>query len=730
MEDMIRTLKPYLKGLPIIVLAMLVAYLAASKYVSYVTPMYESTSKLKLADIGEGIPNSNLFKDLDIFATSNKIAAEIEVIQSEVMLNKALDKVDFDIEVYRIGQIKTTELYDESPILIEFLSIDTMHYDEFFDIMITDSLQYQLTSPKGIVLEAILGDTIQVEGSRLYIALNEQLIEKKTGISINDNYQFKYWCRQKLINKIKGQLDIAAIDKDVAVIRISHKSAIPKKAALLSNTLAETYIEDYIESKFQTADVTVGFLQGQIGTVIDKLTGIERKIQTFRDSHGIANIRQQTETDLRQIAQLKIQQTNLKMNLEAIRDLDAYIEAGKDDFLALAPNFEAFTDLLSTEIVKNIKALQAEKRELLLTYTPEDERVLIVDKKTADLTTYLTESIHNTRKNLEIKYERLSNDIEESEKLLVAIPENERMLTVLNREFEIYQQSYNFLNEKKIEAEIARAADIAFHRIITPAVVPKEAISPNGIIIKIVAILLGLFGMIGLIFLIRLFSQKVEDAYTIESTSLIALSSIVPKLKSVEASIKHFQKEAVQLELKGLLNEKAIVCINSFKPTKGASFYAWNLIKALLQQDRHILFVDVNDVMRKGENSDRTALNVAENLDIVRLTNPAYLRFTKAKWETQLKEWQASYDLVVILNDEINGQNVLPLMALANVNLVVLDAKLTPAKQISTIDLLREEYNLSNMHFVLNKHKKSGFKTRKAIDLSLDDLLPSNLKPA
>lgn len=728
MEDIIRTVKPYMKGLPFIVLAIVLAYVLANKYVSYVTPMYESTAKLKLADIEEGIPNSNLFKDLDVFATSNKIAGEIEVMQSEVLLDKVLDKLDFDIEIYRVGNIKTTELYDESPILVGFTQINETHYDAFFDIQLLDSIAYQLTSPSGEVLQAKLGDTIQIDESRIHIARNEAFLTQRSDIKLVDHYQFKHWSRQKLIEKVKKQLDISSVDKDVPVIRISYTSAKPKKAALLANTLAETYIEDYIQSKFQTADVTVDFLDGQIGAVIDKLTGVERKIQNFRDTRGIANIRQQTETDLRQIAQLKIQQTNLKMNLEAIRDLEAYVEAGKENFLDLAPNFEAFTDLLSTEMVKNIKSLQAEKKELLLTYTAASDQVQIVDKKMADLTAYLSESIRNTRKNLATKYERLSEDIANSEKLLVAVPENERMLTILNREFEIYQQSYNFLNEKKIEAEIARAADIAFHRVITPASVPKAAISPNGIIIKIVSMLLGMFGMIGLIFLFRLFFRKVENRYAIESSSLIPVASVIPKLKSSRAKTSFFQKESVQLELKGLLQRGDICCISSFKPTQGAGFYAWNFAKALIQQERHVLFVDVNDMMRNDNAVDTTALKIADNLDIVRLTHPKYSRFTREKWEAQLKEWQDSYELILVLNDEVNGQHLLPLMALASVNLIVLDAKKTPAKQIAQIDLLKEAYQLPNMHFVLNNNKISRAKAQQITTSSFDNLLGEALK--
>ena len=51
------------------------------------------------------------------------------------------------------------------------------------------------------------------------------------------------------------------------------------------------------------------------------------------------------------------------MSLDAIKELDQYMDKGKDNFLDLAPNFEAFTDLLSTEMIKKIKQLQSEKKE-------------------------------------------------------------------------------------------------------------------------------------------------------------------------------------------------------------------------------------------------------------------------------------------------------------------------------------------------------------------------------
>jgi uncharacterized protein involved in exopolysaccharide biosynthesis len=225
------------------------------------------------------------------------------------------------------------------------------------------------------------GKPLKIKEGTLLIGLNEPYLESKNDAKIIDKYEFEFLSNQKILAKIDKDLDIVSVDKDVPVIRINLKSNVPEKAALFVNKLAEMYIKDYIESKFKAANTTVDFLKEEINNSNKKLSASENNIQDFRDTKKIVNIRQETETDLRKISQLKIEQTNIKMNLDAIKELNRYIASGKKNYLDLAPNFEAFTDLLSTEMVKNMKKLQADKKDLLLTYTPEEEKVKIIDAK-------------------------------------------------------------------------------------------------------------------------------------------------------------------------------------------------------------------------------------------------------------------------------------------------------------------------------------------------------------
>lgn len=703
MNESLQFLKPYLRGWPLIVLLMIAAYVVAAKYLTYVTPMYESTARLRLADMEDGVPNSNLYKDFDVFATTQKVNAEIEMIKSHLLLSKALDKLDFNIQIFRAGKIRRSELYSDSPIIINKIASSQNIEDKHINLNISENLSLTLNIPGGKTLEARLGDTLNILGATLVIELNHTLVLNKSGLLVNDDYVFVVNSRRKLIGDVLSSLDVSPVDKDIAVVRITYKSAHPGKAAVFPNALAEAYIQDYIETKQGAAGITVEFLDERIAEISKRLSNVEEDILNYRNNKGITNIRQETETDLRKVSQLKIQQTNLKMSLDAIRELEAYVEAGRENFLELAPNFEAFTDLLSTELVKSIMQLQAEKKDLMLIYTHRDERVQVVDRKISDLTRYLEESIRNTRRNLEVKFNNLAKDIQLAELVFVDLPEKERALTVLNREFEIYQQTYNFLNEKRIEAEVAKAARIAFHRLITPAFVNKSPVSPNYTIIRIVAAMLGMLGAIILIFIVHMLKARVNNRTVIEQNSLVSVMAQVPKLKKHHEEEKHFLQMLAQLEVKQLMLPGGITCLNGFKTREGAKYITQNLVRTYELQGRKVLIIDFHGLIFPSLPYSLEPLKVSDSIWAMNIDHDSVKHFSSAALKTLIRQYADGFEQLLVLNDELNGLFAVTVMAASDLNLVAVDARLTPAKNILKVDLLKEEFNLPNMFFVLNR---------------------------
>lgn len=693
-NENVRFLKPLLRGLPIVIAVMVISVLGAKKYLNYVTPMYESTAKLKLADTQEGVPSANLFKDFDVFASPNKISTEIEVLKSTSLIEKTLGKLPFSTEIYRKGKVRSVELFNDSPITVEATFNDKKNYDKKFQLIVNSQNQYTLLVPDSSKeIKATFNNPVNIKGGKILISKNEEYLSGKRDAKIIDQYEFEFLSREKLLDKINKDLDIVSVDKDVPVIRINFKSNVPEKASLFVNTLAETYIQDYIENKYRAANTTVDFLKGEIGEANNKLASAENRIENYKEKENIINIPQETETDLRKIAQLKIQKSNIKMNLDAIKNLNSYVEKGKDNFPDLATNFEAFNDLLSTEMIKNIKQLQAEKKELLLTYTPEHEKVKTIDAKIKDLTDYQIESIKNTQNNLQIKYNDLNRDINVAEQAFVGLPEKEKLLNIMNREFNLYEKNYNFLNEKRIDAEIAKSAKISFHKIITRGELPEHPVSPMRSIIIIVAAIVGMIGSIILIYGVHFAKAKVNDIYTIEKNSAIPVAFATPYIKDKNQVLHHFLENILEMDLKGMLEEKNIICLTSYDDAAQHAFHAEQMIKALKAQSRKILVVDVAGTLKNKIGDHYINFSAEENL-----------QHTAHEMEEIIRRNMGDKDLCFINNQAVKkGKLPLLFLKIADRNMFLLDSRKTAARNIMNIELLKDEYQLDNLWFVLNK---------------------------
>lgn len=701
MNNQYNFIRPYLRGWPIIVVAMVISYLLASKYLSYVTPMYESTAKLELADHNEGVSNSNLFKNFDVFANSEKIQTEIELIKSQAIIQKALNKLNVETTIVRQGKLKNTELFTDSPVEITKIHLGDKMMDKPFQLHVNDTMTYSITDPYGKLYQGKFADTLILDDASMVLNLNRPLMNKKPNLKIADNYTLTFNTLSAQVSEILKNLDVTSVDKEVPVIRISYKSSHPEKAALFSNALAQAYIEDYIESKYGAANVTSHFLDDRIKEISGKLMGTENAILNYREKEDITNIRQETETDLRKISELKIQQTNLKMSLDAIKELDQYMEKGKDNFLDLAPNFEAFTDLLSTEMIKRIKQLQSEKKDLLIEYTPSDEKVIAIDHKINDIASYLRESVSNTRKNLQSKYDDLVYDINDAQKAFITVPEKERIMTILNREFEIYQQSYNFLNQKKIEAEIAKAAKVAFHRVITPADISKMPVSPNKTIIKGVAVILGMLLAMFLIYIINSMKGRVNDIPTVESKSLIPVIASIPKFKNPSEKAKYFLTMLNQWQVKKLMQPKAIICFTGYNKNHAAQFIMNEVWQTLQNQGRKILIVTEQEDSNKSESwhSETRYGNTTE----LKLNMPKLIYKTSEEIQNLIRLKSLDHDQTVVLNSDFGEAFTLALMNISDLNIVCIDTRYTPANKIEEIDLMSLEYKLPQVYFAVNR---------------------------
>jgi uncharacterized protein involved in exopolysaccharide biosynthesis len=697
-----------LKAAPWVIGSMLVMITIAKLYIKYTTPFYQSTSKLKIDEGTVGISKSNLYKDFDLFTTPNKIMTEIEVIKSTSLIKKTLENLNFGIEYYQIGSIKTTELYNRSPFIVKVLKKDKDLLEKEIKVtMLKDILKLDdSTNHK-------LGDTIFLNGSSITIHLNEQLLKENRSIQTNGSFKFIVKDEQKLAKQIKKQLDITAVDKDISVVRVSYQHKIAQKTTEFVNQHVKTYIKDYIDNRTNAANKSVQFLQQQLDEVSSKLIRDENKLEQYKLSNNIINTKQETESGIRKTAQLNIKLSNIEMKKAALDSLDIYINSSNKNFLDLAPHFEVFGDMLYVELIKQIQGYRAKRKELLINYTIHSQEIKTLDSKLEDLIAYFKESVKNSKENVQTQKYQVELAIIKSKEEFKNAPTIEKNLTALKREFEQTQKLYTFLSEKKSEASLAKAASYSFHQILETAEIPQKPTSPNKTLITFVCGFLGILIGIGLFYLkTLLWGNTIKTKEEIEK-NFSDDSFIVEE--------KNNQELAAKLLLKKKLNKNEVLLITTLdKKTDGLSQFE-NLGKSISSLGWNVLLINFDfttnwELNKKTKPLHEVIVNKLDTNDFItsresnlhvistKQVSDALQLINHDNVEVCLNELKELYDIVLVFFPQILSKiEAVSLSKKANHTICFTKSRHVNIDACTELDLIKKEYDLTSLSIVLEK---------------------------
>lgn len=721
-DNIKRLLIPSIKGLPIIIGLTIVAILLATKVIIYSVPKYQSFALLRLDDKSTGLSGTNLYKDFDVFFAPQKIAAEVEVLKSRQLIHRVADQLNYNVVYHRVGQVKRTEIYADLPFKAEFKHISSQYLDKEFWLEVQDSTSFRFGYPlKGelVWLDGEFAKEIDQLGFNLTLNLNSLSTERKQS-KLTGQFVFSRHSKNKQIEILKSSLTVGAVDKDVAVIRIGFKSEVPEKASEVVNTVAETYIENYIKIRTNAADKTGSFIDDRLDFVSQKLRQSESALQLYRSKNKIVNLKQQTETGLREASQVRVQYNNILMQETALDSLNRYINEGNPNFLHLAPQV-AFGDLLFTELIKKMKTFQGKRRELLLRYTLENEKIRVVDEKIQDLIVYLKESIKKTMEDVLIRRIELKQFLDKLDKQFDKLPLNEKQMVILERDFRLNQDMFNFLNQKRLEASIVKSATISFHQIIEFGVPNYIAISPNKKLILFISGLLGILISLAFIYLREFLSGKIGSRSQLEKLTNLPIIGVIPKIqyqKGAQINSDKFSGLASEFEVRNFLKEGSTFLLTSSLPGEGKSFVARHLARAFQLKGKTVCVLDFNafnpqyvsnednnwvtDLINNEQINLASIVKTDEGIDV--LGNSPDIKFLNAdKLKNLINQLKETYDILIFDSTAtVLGNDSLLLFSLVDQIIYLYRAGFTGIKYAQQAEILSEEYGWKNIYLLLN----------------------------
>jgi len=210
----------------------------------------------------------------------------------------------------------------------------------------------------------------------------------------------------------------------------------------------------------------------------------------------------------------------------------------------------------------------------------------------------------------------------------------------MKRDFDLNNELYTFLLERRTEAEISRASAEANAQILDPAAVGTATRLGPVLGLNLIFGLCGGLLLAIAVILIRFFaSDTIEDVSEAQALLEVAPIGQIPLsgLKSAINSLRDNPRSPVaeafrglRMNLSQLLNHSngSVICVHSFLPGAGKSFVAKNLAESFSLSRKKVLLID-GDLMKPVLNEQlgfTSSIGLADyfslDTDIGRLAGP------------------------------------------------------------------------------------------------------------
>ncbi|WP_207532689.1 GumC family protein [Desertivirga arenae] len=712
----------------------IVAALLAYFYLWYTPPQYSTTGSLKFDEKRTEL-NDLLSSSSNLYSRNNKLQSEGFVIQSRDVLLNAIGRLDYKVSYLLKGKVRTTDVYPNKPFPIEIIKQDSLNFiRKPIDIEVIDLKSFKLSYKEGkneVERTYKFGDVIHFPG------IDFKIKGDHSG-STKGNYSFKFNSKDDFLSRASTIITKEAA-KSANVMQLNLTDKNPLFAINLLNAIMKEYVDYDVRQRGTSASQTIDFIERQLSFLYNKVQESGGALEKYKKSNRLIDLSSSTEISMSKYTEQESQKQALKLEELAISQLQQQIENNKDK-VSLNFNLEGSIGGLLSGLVGQLNLLIVERDKKLVQFNETSAPIQQLDKQIDEIKQAIVNNIRLLRERNQKTQRYIDSQISAVQQELNNIPSAERDFAKLQSEFDINQKVFSYLSEKRLEAQITRAAVVPGATIVDFAT-GASVISPVPSKVYTNAILAGFVLGIGLIFLVRVLNPYIYDRDTVMTYTATPIIGVIRKFPgfidednrqalSLQQPKSSFAESvrSVRTNLSFLASEKnsKVICVTSEVAGEGKSFVSVNLASTLALIDKKVVLVGAdlrrsklhrtfNIENKKGLSS---YLSRQSNLDaIIHKTsletldfipsgpvppNPSELLHSNLMREL-LVELSEKYDYILLDTAPVGlVSDSIPLIRNSDINIFVIRSGTSRFNAATIPDKLSSEYHLNNVVIVLN----------------------------
>jgi len=397
-------------------------------------------------------------------------------------------------------------------------------------------------------------------------------------------------------------------------LHISFESEDPKKAAAIANAVADEYLVDQLEAKYEIASRANNWLSKRLTLLRKEVEIKEKTVEAYRNKAkliqvdgGTVAIRQIQEIN-KQLIMARVDTSQAEARYRSIKGM-----VGKTG------GIEGSADVLSSTLIQRLREQEARVRrkeaELSMRYGKRHPTMINTRAELADIRRKISEEVRKVLKSLKAevsisraKEHQLKKDLARLESKAGTELRQTVQLRQLQREADASRTLYESFLARFKQTSQQQSMQLPDTRIIARADIPSKASFPKKWLFLLVGIVLG--GLLGVItaYIIEYFDRGFRTVPQLEENTGLPVVGQIPSLKTVttrppedyvvdkplSAFSEALRTVRTAIHFSNVDKPPKSVMVTSSGPSEGKTTFCLSMARSLAAAGNKILLIDAD----------------------------------------------------------------------------------------------------------------------------------------
>ena len=717
-----------------LILGLSISYL----FISYFGLKYEANATVKINLDATPVPE---FTDKQMTrAKGEEALGEIELLKSRNLVSQAIQSLPLEVLYEKENLIGTRKYYTRSPIKVSLKEGKSLPYNIEFSLKVLNENNFSISYE---ILDEEYGATgsfdkpLKVEGVVFAVGKTEGY---ENTINQGDVFTFKTPHPQIFLQKVIDNLEVVQLNNAPSVLNVVYKDFSPELARDFVSALCSKYVEYDVKQRGRIYSQTLEFINKKEKELKDTVAMLEYGIAKFKRNNRIVDIESQVKVEIDQLQELEVQKQELQLQLLNIKSLGA--ELNEDRQVSnVTYNLQGIVDAGLNTLISRLNELYIERSSLGSRYTQTSPAAINLENQITEVKRSIEANIDQAQSKIEDRLKFYNNQISNLRNKIGDLPEAQREFVNLVRDFEVKENVYSFLQNKRLETAVLMASVVPSARIIDEPLAPVEPVILPVYIYAILGIL-GVLTATGAVFVVSFFDNTIYDRQTIELLTDIPVIGTVfkdnfkkeyPTVDSLADPYSLFNESlrALRASLQFLASEKKskLVTVSSSVMAEGKTLVCSSLAGVVSALGKNVIVLDLD--MRKpkihkalGTDNDygmstllkgqdhvskvTRRLPTNHNFDFITAGpvphNPAEL-IQSDLFYALIEDLKLRYDYILVDTSPVGlTADAIPLLKIADINLYIIKAGFSKHSFVKVLENLKVKRKIDNLYVVLNNY--------------------------